>query len=106
MKKKAYCIVMTTVDSQEIAEKITTALLKARLVACVQAQTVQSSYHWNSQIETSTEILLQMKTKSLHFDNIEHTIKDLHTYDIPEIIMLPIQNANRDYLTWIDREVK
>jgi periplasmic divalent cation tolerance protein len=106
MKKEAYCIVTTTVDSQEVAEQITTALLQARLVACIQTQTVQSSYHWNGRIERSTEILIQMKSRSLHFDSIEQTIKDLHTYDIPEIIMVPVQNASKDYLAWIDREVK
>lgn len=106
MKSEAYCIVTTTVDSEEIAEKITTVLLQARLVACVQAQTIQSSYHWNGQIEQSSEILLQMKSRSVHFDSIKQTIRDLHTYDIPEIIMIPIQNANKDYLAWMDREVK
>ena len=106
MKKEAYCLVSTTVDSQELAEQITTALLQARLVACVQAQNIQSAYHWNGQIEQSSEILLQMKSRSVHFDSIEQMIKDLHTYDIPEIIMVPIQNANKDYLAGIDREAK
>jgi len=106
MKKETYCIVTTTVDSEEVAEKITTALLQARLVACVQAQTIQSSYHWNGRVEQSTEIQLQMKSRSLHFDSIEQMIKDLHPYEIPEIIMLPIQNADKDYLAWMDREVK
>jgi len=106
MKQETYCIVTTTVDSEEIAENITTALLQARLVACVQTQTVQSAYHWNGRIEKSTEILLQMKSRSLHFDSIQQTIKSLHPYEIPEIIKVPITNASRDYLEWIDREVK
>ncbi len=106
MKKETYCIITTTVNSQEVAEQITKALLQARLVACVQEHTVQSSYHWNGHIEKNIEILLQMKSKFLHFDSIQQTIKDLHSYEIPEIIMIPIKNASEDYLTWIDKEVK
>ncbi len=105
MEREAYCIITTTVDSQELAGQITSALLEAKLVACVQEQHIQSSYHWNGKIEKNREILLQMKTKTIHFENIERTIKKLHSYEIPEIIMSPVYNANRDYLSWIDKEV-
>ena len=106
MKTEKYCIVTTSIDDENIANQISTALLKDHLVACVQSHTVQSKYHWNGTLETSKEILLQMKTKASLFEKIKVQIEALHSYDAPEIIMTPIINANDDYLKWIEKETK
>ena len=106
MKTKNYCIITTTIDDENIADQISTALLKDHWVACVQSHTVQSNYHWNGALETSEEILLQMKTKASLFEEIKVQIEALHTYDVPEIIMTSILDANEDYLKWIEEETR
>jgi len=106
MKTTNYCIITTTIDDEKIADQIGTSLLEDHLVACVQSHTVQSKYHWNGTLETSEEILLQMKTKASLFEKIKVQIEALHSYEVPEIIMTPIINANDDYLKWIDEETK
>ena len=106
MKTKKYCIITTTIDDKDIATQISTALLQDHLVACVQSHTLQSKYHWNGALETNKEILLQMKTKASLFEEVKVQIEALHSYDVPEIIMTPILDANESYLKWIDEETK
>lgn len=104
MKPSDYCIVSTTTDTKENAEMITQTLLKKRLVACVQSDTIKSSYRWQGKIILADEIQLQMKTKISLFDLIKKEIEALHTYEVPEIIMLPLLDANAFYLEWIEKE--
>jgi len=106
MKTKNYCIITTTIDDENIADQITAALLQNHLVACVQSHTIQSKYHWNGTLETSQEILLQMKTKVSLFEEVKVQIEALHSYNVPEIIMTPILDGNESYLEWIDKETK
>ncbi len=106
MKTTNYCIITTTIDDKNIADQISTVLLQDHLVACVQSHTIQSRYHWNSTLEISEEILLQMKTKVSLFKEVKVQIEALHSYDVPEIIMTPILDANESYLKWIEKETK
>ena len=102
MKASDYCIISTTTDSKENADAITQLLLEKKLIACVQSATIQSAYHWQGKIIKSEEILLQMKTKKSLFEQIQTEIEHLHTYDVPEIIMVPLTGANISYLQWIE----
>ena len=104
MEASDYCIITTTTDSKENANAITQRLLEKKLVACVQSTTIQSAYHWEEKITKSEEIHLQMKTKRSLFENIQTEIEHLHTYDVPEIIMIPMEGANLHYLQWIEEE--
>jgi periplasmic divalent cation tolerance protein len=104
MKASDFCIITTATDSQENADAITQLLLGKKLVACVQSTTIQSAYHWQKKIIRSEEILLQLKTKKRLFRTIQMEIEKLHTYDVPEIIMLPLEGANISYLQWIEDE--
>ncbi len=104
MKPSNYCIISTTTDTKENAEMITQTLLQKKLVACVQSDTIMSSYRWQEKIILADEIQLQMKTKKSLFDLIIKEIEALHTYDVPEIIMLPLLDANPFYLEWIEKE--
>ncbi len=106
MKTTNYCIITTSIDDENIADKISTSLLQNHLVACVQSHTVQSKYHWNGTLESNKEILLQMKTKTSLFEEVKVQIEAMHSYDLPEIIMTPIIDANKDYLNWIEKEVQ
>lgn len=104
MKPSDYCIVSTTTDTKENAKIITQSLLQKKFVACVQSSTTDSSYRWQGKIILSKEIHLQMKTKKSLFAKIKKEIESLHTYDVPEIIMVPLLDANDFYLKWIDAE--
>ena len=104
MEASEYCIITTTTDSKENADTITQRLLKKKLVACVQSTTIQSAYHWQGKIIHSVEIRLEMKTKRSLFEKIQTEIEHLHTYDVPEIIMVPMADANLHYLQWIEKE--
>jgi len=104
MKPSDYCIISTTTDTKENAEMITQSLLEKKLVACVQSATIKSSYRWQGKIILTDEIKLQMKTKTSLFEHIKKEIKALHTYDVPEIIMVPLTDANTFYLEWIEKE--
>ena len=106
MKTTDYCMIHTTTGNKADAERIATALLEARLVACAQQSSIESHYRWNGRIVRDEEILLQLKTKTVHFDAISALIKALHSYETAEIVMLPIIDASADYLAWIDKEVK
>ncbi len=104
MEASDYCIITTTTDTKENAEVITRVLLEKKLVACVQSATIQSAYHWQGKIIQSEEIRLQIKTKMSLYETIQTKIEHLHTYDVPEIIMVPMAGANPEYLQWIEEE--
>ena len=77
-----------------------------RLAACVQiVGPITSIFRWHEAIETSQEWLCVAKTTRDHFPAIEQQIRGLHSYDLPEIIAVPIVAGSSDYLAWIDREV-
>jgi len=102
MEASNYCVINTTTDSKENADAITQLLLEKKLIACVQSTVIQSAYRWQGKIIKSEEILLQMKTKKSLFKQIQTEIEHLHTYDVPEIIMIPLAGANISYLQWIE----
>lgn len=104
MEASDYCIITTTTDSKENADAITQQLLEKKLVACVQSTTIQSAYHWEGKVMQSEEILLQMKSRRSLFEKVQTEIEHLHTYDVPEIIMVPMAGANLHYLQWIEEE--
>jgi len=103
MEASNYCIISTTTDTKENASIISASLLNKELVACVQSSVTQSAYKWREKIVESEEILIHFKTKQSLFDQIKKEILAVHTYDVPEIIMVPLLNANSEYLQWIDK---
>lgn len=104
MKPSECCMITTTTDSKENADIITEALLQKHLVACVQYINIESSYSWQGKVVSSKELLLQMKTKTSFFKKIKDEIEELHTYDVPEIVMVPLLDANVSYMKWINEE--
>lgn len=106
MEASEYCIITTTTDTQENAELITRVLLEKKLVACVQSTTIQSAYHWQEKIVHSEEICLQIKTKRSLFETVQTEIEHLHTYELPEIIMVAMSGANQAYLQWMEEETE
>ncbi|HFQ62079.1 MAG TPA: divalent-cation tolerance protein CutA [Epsilonproteobacteria bacterium] len=106
MAASEYCTITVTTDTLENATLITQTLLEKRLVACVQSHSVQSAYRWQGKIITTEEIRLDLKTKVTLFDEIKMLILELHTYDVPEILMFHCDGGNGYYFQWIEEETK
>lgn len=95
-------VVMVTCASTPEAEAIARQLLEERLVACVNiAGRIRSLYHWQGTVARESESLLLMKTRAEKFDELSRRVKELHPYEVPEIIGMPIMVGNPDYLDWI-----
>ena len=101
-----YCIVTTTCDKLEIANKIIDTLLKKRLVSCCQMSNIESSYWWKGEIVKDPEFLIQMKTKKDSFKEVEKEILSIHDYETCEIISYDIDEGNDKYLKWMEEEMK
>jgi periplasmic divalent cation tolerance protein len=106
MEQHSYIVIFITTRDAEEAEKISKALVKRRLAACVNTVAeVSSRFWWKDKLETSKECLLIVKTRDTLLPDIIKSVKKIHSYSIPEIIAMPIAGANQDYLDWIDNEV-
>lgn len=101
-----HSIIMTTTNSNENLDQIIKALLDARLAACLQYYPIKSAYVWEDKIQQDDEILLLIKTKSSLFPNIEEIINKVHSYEEPEVLMLPIEKGSRGYLDWVNNVTK
>jgi periplasmic divalent cation tolerance protein len=98
--------IMTTTDTKEMAKKIAETLVEKKLAACVQISgPITSTYEWKGNIENEEEWYCVIKTRKRLYQKVEESIKTLHSYDVPEIIALPIVEGNQAYLDWIDEVV-
>ena len=99
-------ILVVTKDRQE-AEKITLALLNDQLIACGNIiDSVTSLFHWSGKIEKSEECLVFMKSRVNLFAQVAERVKSLHSYEVPEILALPIVDASKAYLDWMSVVLK
>ena len=94
-------IVQTTCSSKVEAKNIASLLVKEKLAACIQLHEVESVYTWNEELCCDYETLLNIKTRKENFEKIKSKIKELHSYDVPEIIQLDITNSSKKYLKFI-----
>ncbi|MCL7403249.1 MAG: divalent-cation tolerance protein CutA [Thaumarchaeota archaeon] len=102
-----YIQVLTTVDSREKAEEIAGKLLNARLAACIQIiGPIKSMYWWKGVIEYSQEWICLVKTKAEMYNEVESMIKNSHSYEVPEIIAIPVIHGYDKYLEWLTSELK
>ncbi len=102
-----YIMVLTTTDSKEVAEGIAERLVEKKLAACVQIiGPIKSVYRWKKKVEKAEEWLCFIKTRASLFSELERVIKQIHPYEVPEIIALPIVNGSSDYLDWLQRETE
>jgi periplasmic divalent cation tolerance protein len=99
-----YGIVITTVATAVEAEKIARLLLERKLAACVQVNEIRSYYRWQGEIQGESEQRLWIKCRVADYGAIEQLIKAHHSYELPEIILLPIAAGSPDYLNWIGEE--
>jgi len=95
-------VVMVTCSNSAEAETIANALIQERLVACVNmAGRIRSLFHWQGAVSRESETLLLMKTRRGRFDAVCRRVRELHSYQVPEIIALPIIAGSQEYLDWI-----
>ena len=107
MEESAYIVLFTTVSNNEEAYKIAKVLLSQRKAACVNiVPGVSSLFWWQDKIDSAQESLLIIKAKASLLSQIVTLVKEIHSYEVPEIIALPIIGGNQDYLEWINKEVK
>jgi periplasmic divalent cation tolerance protein len=100
-------VVLVTCGSAKEARKIGRAVVEQRMAACANIVTtpVQSIYRWKGRVESAKEFLLIIKTTQARFAKLKAAVKRLHSYDVPEIIALPIAAGANDYLNWISISV-
>lgn len=100
-----YILVIITASSAEEAESISDTLLNERLAACTnQLADVKSLYWWKKSIQSDDEVMLLAKSRASQFDEIVIAVKKVHSYDIPEVLAVPILSGNPEYLNWIFEE--
>jgi periplasmic divalent cation tolerance protein len=100
-------LVLSTAGSEEEARKIARALVERRLAACVNIiPQIQSIYRWQGKVEDSREWSLLIKTNADLFPAVRDTIRELHSYDLPECIAINIADGSKEYLEWLDNSVR
>ena len=102
-----YIQITTTTDNRDLAVKIAGSLVEQKIAACAQVSgPITSIYEWKGKIENSQEWYCVIKTRKDLYPRVEERIKKLHSYEVPEIIAVPIVAGNPAYLEWIDDVTK
>ena len=95
-------IVLCTVPDQQTGERIASSLVSDQLAACVNiVPGITSVYRWKGAVEQDREALLLIKTRQDSWQSLEARIRELHPYELPEIIAVPIHTGQKDYIEWI-----
>jgi len=104
---KASNVVLITTATEEEAHSIAKLLLNQRKAACVNiVPRVDSLFRWQGELDSAQESLLIVKARASLLPEIVEMVKRAHSYEVPEIIALPIISGNEDYLKWMDSEVE
>ena len=100
-------VVFITAKDLSEAKRISQKLLEEKLIACVNiVEGVKSFFWWQGKIDNAQEVLLILKSQESLFKKIVKTVKSVHSYEVPEVIALPIVEGNPDYLRWIDESLR
>ena len=95
-------VVLVTAASEQQADAIATALVAERLAACVNiVSPIRSIYRWKDKVQSDTEHLMIIKTRTKLVAQVEARVKQLHSYEVPEVVALPIVAGARSYLDWV-----
>jgi periplasmic divalent cation tolerance protein len=99
--------IFMTASNRDEARAIARALVEERLAACCNiAGDVESIYRWEGKVEEAREVLVIIKTTQERFPALEQRIRELHSYDVPEIIAMPVTAGSEAYLRWAEESVK
>ena len=103
--EKNYILVLTTVADEEQAGDLARSIVDAGLAACVQIQQVQSVYRWKGKVCSEPECVLAIKTTDAKYAELEKHIRANHSYELPEIVRMPIAGGSAEYLAWIGESI-
>jgi periplasmic divalent cation tolerance protein len=96
-------IVLSTCGDHETAERIAHRLVEQRLAACVNILPgMRSIYRWQDAVASETEVLMIIKTTASLIEQVQSTLTSLHSYEIPEFLVLPISGGSKSYLGWLE----
>ena len=100
-------LIYCTVPNAKIAKEMANLIVKNRLAACVSiTDKVESIFSWDGELCKEKELLLSIKTVRSNFERINTLINDMHPYNVPEVIAVPVINCSEDYMQWIVHETK
>jgi periplasmic divalent cation tolerance protein len=100
--RNSYIIIIVTTAGREEAETIVQRLLEAKLIACANIiGPVSSHFHWSGKMEKAEEYLILMKSRKDLFEKLSETVKALHSYEVPEILALPVVEGSKAYMDWL-----
>ena len=100
-------LVLTTVSNEAEAQKIAQELVERKLAACVNVvPKIQSVYRWQGKVESAEEYLLLIKTTRARVDAVQRAIRELHSYELPEFVVISIDGGSPEYLSWIADSVR
>ena len=101
-----FAVVIISASSENESEEIISTLLNKRLIACANlSPKTTSSYWWKGSIEKADEFIITAKTRLSLVGKITEEVKIIHSYEVPEIIALPVLDGNQDYLDWLNNEI-
>ena len=102
-----YIVIFITCSNKKEAKHIAQKLIKNRLAACVNIiEEIESVFWWQGKIDNAREVLLIIKSKKSKLNSIIKLVKSVHSYEVPEIIALPIIGGYKPYLDWLDESVR
>jgi periplasmic divalent cation tolerance protein len=106
-REKNARIVLVTCGSRQEARRIAKAIVGAKLAACVNVVSapVESIYRWKGKVETAKEILLVIKTTAQRLDELQKAVNRLHSYDVPEFLVIGVAGGSKAYLDWLRESV-
>ncbi len=100
-----FILILVTTSSEEEAKKIALSLVEKKFAACVNlVKDIESIYRWKGKLSDEKEVLMLIKTRKKLYKSVEEEVRKLHSYEVPEIIALPIIAGSKDYLFWLDSE--
>ena len=108
MLEKQCRVVLVTCGTRAEARRIARAVVEAKIAACVNVMSnpMESIYRWKSEVEVSREYLLLIKSTAKQLPELERKVRSMHSYDVPEFLVLPVVSGSREYLGWLVESVK
>lgn len=102
-----FCVVLVTTKKESEAKRLGEELVSEKLAACVSVvPKVRSVYRWRGKIERADEALMLIKTSRKKLDRLIPRIKELHTYEVPEVLVLPVEKGSPEYIKWLEESLR
>ena len=106
MSKNDFCIVYVTINRKNTALEIAEKLIEERLAACCTIiSNVESVYFWEGKVQHDGELLMMIKSHLSKFSELERIVSDIHPYEVPEIIAVPIAQGSKKYIDWFEKTI-